>query len=99
MSSCLDGGKNKTKLSVVTCACHPSCSGKCVTGRLQSRLAWAKSETLSEKLKKSKRTRSVAQEVGTLARGSEFNPLIPPKKKKNVNYLIDNLYIDNMLQW
>jgi hypothetical protein len=37
------------KLGVVVCACHPSDSEKNKIGRLWSRSAWGKSETLSPK--------------------------------------------------
>jgi hypothetical protein len=37
------------KLGVVVCAYHLSCSGKPKIGRLLSRPAWAKNETLSQK--------------------------------------------------
>jgi hypothetical protein len=45
---------NRKKLRMVACTCHPSYKTKCKIGRLQSRLAWAKSDILSPKITRAK---------------------------------------------
>jgi hypothetical protein len=60
----------RKKVGVV--ACHPSHGGKCKIGSSQSRLAWAKSETLISKINR-KRVGGVAQAVELLS--SEWEAL------------------------
>jgi hypothetical protein len=72
-------------VGVVALACHSRYYGKHKIRGLQSKKAWVKNKTLSQKVNSAKRTIGTAQAVECQTSKCEVlssNPHIPPKRNK-----------------